>query len=374
MPEKPDGYTLGVEEEYQIVAADDLGLSPRNEAIMNRAKETLGEQVELEMLASQIEVMTPVRDTLSDVRSELMRLRRGVISAAEARNKRIVAASTHPFSHWDDQELTPKNRYWRMMENFQRLAEQQLSFGFHVHVGLSDREAAVEVLDRLRVWLAPLLALSANSPFWLGEDSGYASYRTQVWGRFPTAGPPDRYGSLAAHDRLMKALVETGSVIDAESIYFDARLSEKNGTVEIRVADVCSKLDEAVMLAGLCRALVRECHERALRGEPSPDTRPELLRAAHWQASRHGLDEELVDLEGCRSVPAREVVGSLLDFTRPALEESDDWEEVSSLINETLQHGNGASRQRRAYGQSGRLEDVVDALVEETAQGTQRDS
>ena len=374
MPEKPDGYTLGVEEEYQIVAADDLGLSPRNEAIMNRAKETLGEQVELEMLASQIEVMTPVCDTLSDVRSELVRLRRGVISAAEARNKRIVAASTHPFSHWDDQELTPKNRYWRMMENFQRLAEQQLSFGFHVHVGLSDREAAVEVLDRLRVWLAPLLALSANSPFWLGEDSGYASYRTQVWGRFPTAGPPDRYGSLAAHDRLMKALVETGSVIDAESIYFDARLSEKNGTVEIRVADVCSKLDEAVMLAGLCRALVRECHERALRGEPSPDTRPELLRAAHWQASRHGLDEELVDLEGCRSVQACEVVGSLLDFTRPALEESGDWEEVSSLVNETLQHGNGASRQRRAYGQSGRLEDVVDALAEETAQGTQRDS
>ena len=374
MPEKLDGYTLGVEEEYQIVAADDLGLSPRNEAIMNRAKETLGEQVELEMLASQIEVMTPVCDTLSDVRSELVRLRRGVISAAEARNKRIVAASTHPFSHWDDQELTPKNRYWRMMENFQRLAEQQLSFGFHVHVGLSDREAAVEVLDRLRVWLAPLLALSANSPFWLGEDSGYASYRTQVWGRFPTAGPPDRYGSLAAHDRLMKALVETGSVIDAESIYFDARLSEKNGTVEIRVADVCSKLDEAVMLAGLCRALVRECHERALRGEPSPDTRPELLRAAHWQASRHGLDEELVDLEGCRSVQACEVVGSLLDFTRPALEESGDWEEVSSLVNETLQHGNGASRQRRAYGQSGRLEDVVDALAEETAQGTQRDS
>ena len=370
MAGKPDGYTLGVEEEYQIVAAEDRGLSPENEAVMNRAKETLGEQVELEMLASQIEVMTPVCNTLSEVRSQLTRLRRGVISAAGHHGRRIAAASTHPFSHWDDQDLTPKDRYRRMMDNFQRMGEQQLSFGFHVHVGLSDRDAAVGVMDHLRVWLAPLLALSANSPFWLGEDSGYASYRTQVWGQFPTAGPPGIYGTLEEHDRLMEALVETGCVIDAESIYFDVRLSEENGTVEIRVADVCSKLDEAVMLAGLCRALVRECHERTVNGEPPPNTRPELLKAAHWRASRHGLDEELVDLEGCRSVPAQEVVDGLLNFTRPALEEAGDWEEVSSLVNETLERGNGATRQRRAHEKSGRLEDVVDALVEETAQGT----
>lgn len=371
MAEKFSGYTLGVEEEYQIVAADDRSLSPENEPIKERARETLGEQVELEMLSSQIEVMTPVCRTLTEARSELARLRSGVISAAKEHDRCIAAASTHPFSRWEDQYTTPKNRYWRMMENFQRMAEQQLSFGFHVHVGLDDREAAVEVIDRLRVWLAPLLALSANSPFWLGKDSGYASYRTQIWGQFPTAGPPDLYGSLAAHDRLMQALVETKSVIDAESIYFDARLSEKNGTVEIRVADVCSKLDEAVMLAGLCRALVHECHERAVRGEPCPDTRPELLRAAHWQASRHGLDEELVDLEGCRSVPAREVIRKLLDFTRPALETCGDWDEVSSLVNETLERGNGANRQRRAYKKSEKLEDVVDALVEETAEGTE---
>ncbi|MGF1472579.1 MAG: glutamate--cysteine ligase [Rubrobacteraceae bacterium] len=371
MATKAEEYTLGVEEEYQIVGGDG-GLIPENESVMGAARETLGEQVELEMLAAQIEVMTPVCSTLSEVRSELSRLRRGIIAAAEDQGKRILAASTHPFSHWNEQELTPKGRYRRMMESFQRLGEQQLSFGFHVHVGLDDREAAVAVMDRIRVWLAPLLALSANSPFWLGEDSGYASYRTQIWGRFPTAGPPAFYGSLETHDLLMQALVETGSVIDSESIYFDVRLPQKHDTVEIRVADVCSKLDESVMLAGLSRALVRECHGRFLRGEPAPDARPELLRAAHWRASRHGLDEELVDLEGCRSVPAREIVGSLLDFARPALEEEGDWDEVSTLVEETLESGNGARRQRRAYEQSGELEAVVDALVAETAEGVRR--
>ncbi|MGF1472580.1 MAG: carboxylate-amine ligase, partial [Rubrobacteraceae bacterium] len=163
---------------------------------------------------------------------------------------------------------------------------------------------------------------------------------------------------------------ETGSVIDSESIYFDVRLPQKHDTVEIRVADVCSNLDESVMLAGLCRALVRECHGRFLRGEPAPGARPELLRAAHRRASRHGLDEELVDPEGSRSVPAREVIGTLLGFTRPSLEAAGDWDEVSTLVNEVLERGNGARRQRRAYERSEALEDVVDMLVEETAQGT----
>lgn len=367
--EKAEEYTLGVEEEYQIVDAGTRELSPDGERVLKRARESLGDQVEAELLTSQIEVMTPVCGSLAEVRSELARLRRGVIEAAEDEGRRIAAASTHPFSHWQDQSLTPKDRYRRLMESFRQLAEEQLAFGFHVHVGIGDRGAAVEVLNRLRAWLAPMLALSANSPFWLGADSGYASYRTQVWGRFPTAGPPGHFGSLASHDSLVRALVETGSVLDVESIYWDARLPEKHETVEIRVADVCSTLDDAVMLTGLARALVRECHEQAVREEPYREVRPELLTAAHWRASRHGLDAELVDVEAGRAVPAREAVGRLLDLTRPALEEFGDWDEVSSLVGDVLEYGNGARRQRRAYGKEGRLEDVVDTLVEETARG-----
>ncbi len=370
MSTRADGYTLGVEEEFQIVDAETYGMSPRGKNVLRRAREVLGDRVAPEMLVSQIEVMTPVCDTLAEVRQEILRLRSGVIEASAAEGSRIAAASTHPFAHWKEQELTPKERYEGIVDRFGRLAEQQLSFGFHVHVGLKDREAAVGVLNRLRPWLAPLLALSANSPFWLDEDSGYASYRTQVWGRFPTSGPPAPFASLAEHDALVGALVESGAVPDAAGIYWDARLPQELDTVEIRVADVCAKVDEAVMLAGLCRALVRTCHERAEREEPYPNARPELVRAAHFVASRHGLDADLVDVEARRSVPAREMIEKLLAFARPALEEFGDWEEVSSLVGETLRGGNGASRQRRAYGRAGRLEEVVGMLIEETAQGT----
>jgi carboxylate-amine ligase len=368
---KPEEYTLGVEEEYQIIDPETRALCPGGEGVLWRARQTLGEdEVVPELRTSQIEALTPVCRTLPEVRAELLRLRRAVIEAAEGEGAWIAAASTHPFSHWQEQPITPKERYRRIVEREQQLAEEQVVFGFHVHVGLEDREAAVEAMNRARVWLAPLLALSANSPFWLGEDTGYASYRTQVWSRLPTTGPPAPFSSLAEHDALIEALVASGGAAEPTQVYWDIRLPEKLETVEVRVADVCTKVDEAVMLAGLSRALVRTCRERAEQREPYPKTRPELLRTAHWVASRHGLDAELVDIEHERTVPAREVIEKLLAFTRPALEEHGDWEEVSALVRGTLKQGNGARRQRRAYERAGRLEDVVDMLIEETAQGT----
>ncbi len=363
-------YTLGVEEEYQIIDPDTRGLSPRGEGVLRRARQALGEGLVVpELRTSQIEVMTPVCRTLSEVRAELSRLRRAVIGAAAEEGCRIAAASTHPFSPWQEQPITPKERYFKIVEREQQLAREQVVFGFHVHVGIEDRETAVQVMNRARVWLAPLLALSANSPFWLGEDTGYASYRTQIWGSLPTAGPPGHIDSLAEHDALIRALVATGGAMEPTQVYWDMRLPERLETVEIRVADMCTGIESAVMLAGLSRALVRSCRERAARGEPYPLARPELLRAAHWVASRHGLDAELVDVEAERTVPAREVIEKLLAFTRPALEEHGDWQEVSSLVRETMERGNGARHQRAAYERAGRLEDVVDILVEETARG-----
>jgi glutamate---cysteine ligase / carboxylate-amine ligase len=367
---KAEEYTLGVEEEYQIIAPETRGLSPVGEGVLRRARRALSvEQVAPELRASQIEVMTPICRTLPEVRAELSRLRRRIIEAAEGEGARIAAASTHPFSHWQEQPITAGERYRRIVEREQQLAREQVVFGFHVHVGLEDREEAIQVMNHARVWLAPLLALSANSPFWLGEDTGYASYRAQVWGSLPTTGPPGLFSSLAEHDALVGALVATGGAMETSQVYWDIRRPEKLETVEIRVADVCSRIDEAVMLAGLSRALVSTCRERAIRGEPYPRARPEILRAAHWVASRHGLDAELVDVEAERALPAPEVVEKLLAFASPALEEHGDWDEVSSLVRETLERGNGARRQRLAYERAGRLEAVVDILVEETARG-----
>lgn len=364
-------YTVGVEEEYQVIDPTTRNLSPSGGAILERTRRSLGEErVVPEMRASQIEALTPVCRTLSEVRSELVRLRRGVIDAAAEEDLVVAAASTHPFSHWEDQPITEEKRYEKILRRERRMTEEQVVFGFHVHVGLSDRGEALRVMNRARVWLAPLLALSANSPFWLGADTGYASYRTQLWGALPTAGPPGHFASLAEHDALVGSLVATGGAMEANQVYWDMRMPEKLDTVEIRVADVCTRIDEAVMLAGLGRALVRACHEGAGRDEPYPRPRFEILRAAHWVASRHGLDANLVDAETERAAPAREVIEQLLSFVRPALEEHGDWEEVSLLVRETLERGNGATRQRAAYGRSGRLEDVVDGLVEETARGT----
>jgi len=369
---KTEDYTLGAEEEYQIIDPETHALSPSGEAVLQRAQQTLGEeQVVPELRTSQIEALTSVCRTLAEIRAEILRLRRGVIEAAAQEGCRIAAASTHPFSHWREQPITPGQRYERILQRERRMAEEQVVFGFHVHVGLADREAAIEVMNRARVWLAPLLALSANSPFWLGDDTGYASYRTQIWGSLPTAGPPGLFSSLADHDDLVSALVEAGGAAERNQVYWDMRRPERFATVEIRVADVCSTIDEAVMLAGLSRALVGTCRERAERGEPFPKARPELLRAAHWVASRHGLDADLVDVEAKSAAPAREVIGNLLAFTRPALEEHGDWEEVSTLVGDTLERGNGARRQRRAYERAGRLEEVVDMLIEETAWETQ---
>src|ERR687893_2315144 len=371
VPAKAEDYTLGIEEEYQIIDPETRALCPRAGDVLLRARQALGEdRVVPELRASQLEVLTPVCSTLARAREELLRLRRGVIEAAEEEGVRIAAASTHPFSHWREQPITARNRYKKILERERRMAEEQVVFGFHVHVGLSNREAAVQVMNHARVWLAPLLALSANSPFWLGEDTGYASYRTQVWGSLSTAGPPGCFSSLAEHDALVETIVAVGGALEPNQIYWDMRLPQRLETVEIRVADVCTTLDEAVMIAGLSRALVRTCHERARAGKLHPETRPEVLRAAHWMASRHGLDADLVDVEAGRAVPARKQVENLLFFSRPALEEHGDWEEVSTLVSDTLERGNGATRQRRVYDRSGRLEDVVDALIEGTAKGT----
>jgi carboxylate-amine ligase len=370
MTSTSDDFTIGVEEEYQIVHPETRALVPRAGRLLPRAQKAVGDEVTNELFLSQIEVGTSVCRTLAEVRGEIVRLRRAVIGAAERDGSRIAASGTHPFSHWEDQRVTPKSRYFGIAEDYQQLAREQIICGCHVHVGIADREAAIHVMNRCRPWLATLLALAGNSPFWLGVDSGYASYRSELFLRFPTAGPPDRLESRSEFDRVVSDLIAIGLVDDASKIYWDVRPSMHFETLEFRVADVCASIDEAVMVAGLCRALARECHSREVAGEPDPSPRPELIRAARWQAARYGLDGNLVDLAAPGSAPAAQVVEALLRFVRPSLEATGEWVEVSDIIRATLARGTGAHRQRDAFARTGRLEDVVDEIVTETARGT----
>jgi carboxylate-amine ligase len=310
---------------------------------------------------------TPVCFTLGEVRDAIRRSRRALIEAAEGEGLRLAAGGTHPFSHWRDQRPTDKPRYRNLDEDYQQVFREQVVFGCHVHVGIADPEAAIQTMNHVRPWLPALLALSGNSPFWLGLDTGYASYRTQVWDRWPTAGLPEVFADRATYDALVEALEATGSLRDATKLYWDVRPSARQPTLEFRGADVCLDADEAVMIAGLARALAFTGHAAAVRGDPVPEPRPELLRAAKWRAARSGLDGDLVDVVGARALPAAELLEVLLAAVRPGLEAAGDLEEVTALVRATLARGTGATRQRAALRRTGRMEAVVDLVVEETA-------
>jgi carboxylate-amine ligase len=362
-----DLFTIGVEEEYLIV--DPLSRTSQLQSLplLEKAQEILGDRVELEMQQSQIEAATPICVSLNDVRRELAHQRRGLITAASQIGMRIASSGTHPFSHWKEQQITPKYRYQNLLREYQQLTREQNIQGCHVHVGLTDRDLGIKVMNRARNWLAPLLALSANSPFWLGEETGYASYRTEIWSRWPTSGPPHLFTSYAEYELVLQDLVATRVIDDATKIYWDLRLSSHFDTIEFRVADICLTVDEAVMIAGLIRALVRTCVDQIRNGIPFSTVRLEMLRVSHWRAARYGLEGDLVDVVAQQVVPARELVYRFLSFVRPALEEEGDWEEIARLVEDVLQRGNGAMRQRDVYRYGQHLEDVVDFIVTETA-------
>jgi carboxylate-amine ligase len=362
-------FTIGVEEEYQIVDPHTRALRQRAGRLVPRAKEDVGDDVTSELYLSQIEVGTPVCRTLASVRAELVRLRRAVISAARGEGCCIAAAGTHPFSHWAEQAMTPKDRYRHLAADFRQLIREEVVFGCHVHVGIADPEAAIQVMNRTRPWLAAILALSANSPFWLGIDTGYSSYRSEVFGRFPMTGTPHPFASRAEFDELIASLTTAGIIDDGSNIYWDVRPSSHLPTLEFRVADVCMAVDETVMVAALCRALARACHDQWARNEPLDPVRPELLRAAKWRAARFGMDGELIDVRRRRSVPAWELVYDLLRFIGPWLDDAGERDEVNALVGLVRSRGTGASRQREALARSGQMEDVVDLIVRETEVG-----
>ncbi len=364
-----DVFTLGVEEEYQVVDPQSRALSSNARSII-QVEATPGDEQDLiqpELHLCQVEIATGVCHTLADVRQELTELRGRVIKAARENGSEIVAAGTHPFSSWRDQTLSPKDRYYELADTLKQVVRELIIYGCHVHVGLEDREAAVQVVNRSRIYLPILLALSANSPFWMGQKTGYDSYRMEQWWRLPSAGPPPIFADYAEHNAVIQQFVDYGIVDEPTKIYWDIRLSERYPTVEFRVADVCATVDEAVMLAGLCRAIAQTAYDDHVTKKDYPKVRPSVLRAAMWQAARYGLGGELIDFELNQALPAAQTVKHLLNRIRPALEKAGDWDEVSELVETTLTQGNAAQRQRKVYQQTQSCESVVDFLIEETA-------
>ncbi len=362
------GATLGVEEEYHLVDATTGALADAPH-VVRAAVDRLGDDVQGEISTAQLEVATPVSTSLDEVRTHLARLRRAVAAVAAEHGCAVLAAGTHPLASWREQRLSVAERYQRLHERWGLLALQQMIAGCHVHVSVPDPELAVAVLDRLRPDLPVLLALSGSSPFWEGDDSGYASYRTQWFARWPVTGMPEVFGSRAAYDATVAALVRSGVADDASHLYWDVRPSTRFPTVEVRVADTMPRLDDAVLHAGLARALVQQAAADAVAGRPVPALRPELARAARWRAARYGLEGDLLDPRSGGLVPAAELVQALLGRVAGPLEDSGDGAQVHALAAGALARGTSARRQRELHARTGDLAQVVHALVAEAQQG-----
>ncbi len=373
-------FTVGVEEEYHLVDSGTLALRS-DEPVVEAAKARVAAEgssggdtaggVAAEISTSQLEVATRVCSTLEEVRAELVRLRQLAARAAGEHGCRIMAMGSHPFSSWRDQRLTDNPRYVGLFERWGLLALQQLITGCHVHVAVEDPDLAIAVLDRVRPWLPTLLAMSASSPFWEGSDTGYASYRTIWFDRWPLSGPPEPLGSRAVFDELVRSMTACGAVDDASQIYWDVRPSHRFPTLEFRVADACPRLDDAVVQAALARSLTRTFARLAQKGAPVPALRTELVRVARWRAARYGLSDTLVQPEEWELRPAGEVVAKLLELLRPDLEEHGEWEQVDGQVAEILERGTPAARYRALMARTGDLRSVTAAAIAETAGQTE---
>ncbi|GAA2857607.1 hypothetical protein Acy02nite_67000 [Actinoplanes cyaneus] len=366
-PGTPGSLTLGAEEELHVVDLATRELVPRAPEVLARLDP---EHFSAELHRSVVETNTPVSTTLDGLRAGITARRRAAIEVAESLGLGLVAAGTVPLVDLDALEVTPTTRYRRMLSEYQMLVREQLICGAQVHVGVPDRDEAVSVAQRVSPSLPVLLALSTSSPFWMGEDSGYASSRSLVWTRWPTAGDSGALHSAEEFDVLVNDLIASGTISDPKMVYFDVRPSAHVPTVELRVTDACPDVDTVVLLAGLFRALVRRAQEDHRAGRPLPPARPPLHRAAMWRAARSGLEGDLLDLP--RSpvpVPAAVAVEHLVGELRPHLEALGDWEQVFDLSARALSAGSSASRQRRTLARRGRIADVVDLLVAETRGG-----
>ncbi|WP_375478451.1 glutamate--cysteine ligase [uncultured Jatrophihabitans sp.] len=353
--------TVGVEEEFFLFAVDEGRLRPAGEPVADAADRRSDGQFEHELKREQAELGTKPHRDLAALRAELRERRAELGRAAAERGVRVVAVGTPPVE--SVASVTPDRRYERMHEVYGDTARTALTCGMHVHVGVGSREEGVRALNGVRGWLPVLLALTANSPYADGRDTGYASQRSMIWQRWPTAGPFELFHDLEDYDRTRAALVETGAALDDAMLYFDARLSATYPTLEIRAADVCARVEDAVTVAALARALVDSAAAGALPPPTGVLARVELVRAATWRAARYGLTDELVSPLTGDPTAAGEVVGSLLELVGESLRSAGDADVARDGVARILERGTGSDLQRRVLAERGELSAVVDVLA-----------
>jgi glutamate---cysteine ligase / carboxylate-amine ligase len=365
---KSDPYTLGVEEEYMLLDNQTFDLVQHIDTVLAAVQgHELEPRINPELMQSVLEIATPVCDTIADVREQLLELRGYVSGIAREQGLRVGSAGTHPFSLFERQRITAKDRYRALVDQMQYIARRELIFGLHVHVAVNDAEKAIQVVNGLIAHLAELVALSANSPFWRGEPTGLASSRHMVFAAFPRSGPPPRFRDYADYAEVVGQLERTGCIADYTHIWWDIRLHPRLGTIEIRICDAVTQLDDVVAITAYCQALVKHYSERFDAGEEIPSFHRILTTENKWLAARYGLEAPVMDLvTGRRNrLPVGQAIRRTLKLLEPHARALGSESELAG-IGQILRRGNGADRQLRVFNANRDIVEVAREIAELT--------
>src|SRR5690348_13513427 len=350
---KAPSLTLGIEEEYQIIDPATGELKSYITQILEDGKVLLREQVKAELHQSMVEVGTEVCKTPAEARAELVRLRSGIMELAARNGLKIAAAGTHPFSSWVTQEITPFERYLGVKQDMQDLAQQLLIFGTHVHIGIEDREFLIDAMNVARYFVPHVLCLSASSPFWMGRNTGLQSYRSIIFRHFPRSGIPPLFGSWSELTGLVDTLVQTHSIPDGTKLWWDVRPNWKYPTLEFRVCDVCTRVDEAVCVAALFQAIIAKLWKLRRDNLTFRVYPTALIEENKWRAVRHGLDGKLIDLGKQKEVPVRDLIRELIEwFLGDVIDELGSRREIGYAYR-ILEAGTSADRQLATLERTG---------------------
>jgi len=361
--------SIGIEEEYQIIDPKTRELRSYITEILDEGRLVLREQVKAELHQSIIEIGTNVCQTPAEARTELIRLRREVIRLAGKNGLKIAAAGTHPFSSWLTQEITPLERYLGVKKELQDLAQQLLIFGTHVHIGIEDREFLVDAMNVARYMLPHILCLSTSSPFWMGRNTGLKSYRSIIFRHFPRTGIPRTFQSWAEVAAMVETLVATRSIPDGTKLWWDIRPNWHYPTLEMRICDVCTRVDEAICVAAIFQALIAKLWKLRRDNLTFRLYPADLIEENKWRAVRYGLDGNLIDLGKRQELPARDLIRELIEwFLGDVLDELGSRPAVEYAFR-ILKEGSSADRQLATFERTGDLKAVVDQLIAETAEG-----
>lgn len=362
--------TIGIEEEYQIIDPATGELKSYITQILEEGKVQLHEQIKAELHQSMVEVGTEVCKTPAEAKAELIKLRKGITELAGRHGLVIAAAGTHPFSSWETQEITPFERYIGVKNDMADLAQQLLIFGTHVHIGIEDKEFMIDAMNVARYFAPHVLALSSSSPFWIGRNTGLKSYRSIIFRHFPRSGIPRHFGSWAEYSGMLNTMVETKCIPDGSKIWYDVRPNHRYPTLEFRICDVCTRVDEAVCIAAIFQAIIAKLWKLRRDNLTFRVYPTELIEENKWRAVRYGLDGKMLDLGKHTEVPVRDLIHELIDwFLRDVIDELGTRKEIEYAYK-LMETGSSSDRQLKAYNESGgNIRAVVDQLVAETREG-----